>query len=64
MSRILWAFDILPATDERGQPILPDWWNYTNGFNSRPVSFGCRFIPRNENTIRAVWQDAKQKQSM
>ncbi|KAF8153046.1 cytochrome P450 [Crassisporium funariophilum] len=62
MSRILWAFDILPALDKDGKSVIPDSMNYTNGFNSRPVSFDCRFVPRNGQVkacIEADWQAAK-----
>lgn len=62
ISRILWAFDIKPAIDEYGRQILPDVNNYTNGFNSRPVSFECRLIPRNgkiKALIEAGWEGAK-----
>ncbi|TFK75624.1 cytochrome P450 [Pluteus cervinus] len=60
VARILWGFDILPS--ETGD--LPDSWNYTNGFNSRPVSFDCRLVPRNDRTvatIEAEWQNAQSK---
>ncbi|KAF8153047.1 cytochrome P450 [Crassisporium funariophilum] len=62
MSRILWAFNVLPALDENGKDIIPDSMNYTSGFNSRPVAFDCRFIPRNGKVkacIEAEWQAAK-----
>ncbi|KAH9474637.1 Cytochrome P450 monooxygenase 58 [Psilocybe cubensis] len=62
ISRILWAFDIKPAVDEHGQQIFPDVNNYTNGFNSRPVSFKCQLIPRNAKIkalIEAEWEGAK-----
>ncbi|KAI0321505.1 cytochrome P450 [Amylostereum chailletii] len=44
VSRILWAFEILPA-EGRG---LPDVWAFTNGFNSWPESFDARFVARGE----------------
>ncbi|KAF5321389.1 hypothetical protein D9619_000271 [Psilocybe cf. subviscida] len=46
IARLLWGFQIKPALDEKGNEIIPDCNAYTNGFNSRPVSFPCRFIPR------------------
>lgn len=44
VSRILWAFEILPA-EGKG---LPDVWAFTNGFNSWPESFDAQFIARGE----------------
>ncbi|CAA7266208.1 unnamed protein product [Cyclocybe aegerita] len=61
-ARMLWAFDIKPALDQDGKEIMPDSENYTNGFNSRPVSFDCRFIPRSSKIvacIEAEYQHAK-----
>ncbi|RPD53731.1 cytochrome P450 [Lentinus tigrinus ALCF2SS1-7] len=63
VARIIWAFDILPARDEHGGEILPDRWDFTNGFNSKPVSFRCIVKPR---TVRATeciqreWESAKE----
>ncbi|KAI0634094.1 cytochrome P450 [Trametes polyzona] len=64
MSRLLWAFDILPALDAAGKPVLPDPWNFTNGFNSRPVSFECRIRPRHLGVAPRVekeWEAAIEK---
>lgn len=54
IARFMWAFDILPALDAQGEPIIPDANNYTNGFNSKPVSFDCRIIPRNEKVVDVI----------
>lgn len=54
IARFMWAFDILPALDAQGKPIIPDSNNYTNGFNSKPVSFDCRIIPRNEKVVDVI----------
>ncbi|KAG5720474.1 Steroid 17-alpha-hydroxylase/17,20 lyase, partial [Termitomyces sp. T112] len=54
VSRILWAFDILPTIDSYGCEVLPDPWNFTDGFNSRPVSFSCRFVPRSAQTYACI----------
>lgn len=64
IARLLWGFDILPALDPMtGKPSLPDPHNYTDGFNSRPVSFDCRIVPRNEavkEVIRREYENAKE----
>ena len=53
MTRILWAFSILPALAEDESSIIPDRWAFTDRFNSRPVSFPCRLQVRNAK-VRAV----------
>ncbi|KAI0759801.1 cytochrome P450 [Irpex lacteus] len=44
---ILWAFDIQPPVDEKGECVLPptDQW-VDETVVVRPASFGCRFSPR------------------
>lgn len=62
ISKILWAFDILPATTEAGEPIIPDRWDFTNGFNSKPVSFPCTIKARSVEAAECVaneWEGAK-----
>lgn len=54
ISRILWAFDITPVVDANGNEIIPDSWNYTNGFNSRPVSFDCTITARNAKVVECL----------
>ena len=54
IARLMWAFDIQPALDAEGKPIIPDSTNYTDGFNSIPVSFQCRVVPRNEKVIETI----------
>ncbi|KAF8888758.1 cytochrome P450 [Infundibulicybe gibba] len=64
IARVLWAFDVLPQLDDKGQPILPDPDHFTNGFNSKPVSFDCRLVPRSPKTVECIesgWQAAKSK---
>ncbi|GLB41499.1 putative cytochrome p450 [Lyophyllum shimeji] len=59
VSRILWAFDILPAVDHGGNEVKPDPWNFTDGFNSRPVSFDCRLVPRNGRIAACIEEEYK-----
>ena len=64
MSRILWAFDILPAIGADGKHIIPDPWNFTNGFNSKPVSFPCTLKCRSSRAkecIEREWDAAKER---
>lgn len=59
VARILWAFDIQPAVDADGKAIIPDRWNYTNGFNSRPVSFQCIIKPRNQKVVECIEREVE-----
>ncbi|KAI9056287.1 cytochrome P450 [Trametes sanguinea] len=64
VARILWAFDILPALGADGKPIMPDPWNFTDGFNSKPVSFPCRIKARSASVMERVeneWRGAMQQ---
>ena len=61
-ARLLWAFDILPALNEHGEKVIPDSMNFTNGFNSKPVSFPCRFVPRNEKGLETIRNDYESAQ--
>lgn len=64
MSRILWAFNIEPATDASGKPIIPDPEKLTQGFVCQPVEFPAKITPRSEDTAKSVtkeWQDAKRE---
>ncbi|KAH9887564.1 cytochrome P450 [Cubamyces lactineus] len=52
---------IFVGLDEAGQPIMPDPWNFTDGFNSKPVSFPCRVKPRSPAVVECVeaeWKTA------
>ncbi|KAI0795537.1 cytochrome P450 [Abortiporus biennis] len=59
ISRLLWAFDIKPALDSNDCEVIPDSWNYTEGFNSRPVSFNCRFVPRNDKVVDVIRREGE-----
>lgn len=62
MSRILWAFKIEPALDEKGRPILPDPDRLTQGFVCMPEEFPARITPRSQARADMVikeWQEAE-----
>jgi len=64
IARLCWAFDISPSIDPQSkEPILPDTWNYTDGFNSKPVSFDCGFTVRNERIEECIISEWKGAQS-
>ncbi|KAJ8521498.1 hypothetical protein ONZ45_g1791 [Pleurotus djamor] len=59
MARILWGFDILPELDGDGREIVPDRWDFSDGFNSRPVSFKCRLQPRSSKVVKCIETEAE-----
>lgn len=62
ISRLLWGFDFVPATDAEGNLVLPDAERLTQGFVAMPEPFQAKITPRSERKaecIRRVWLDAK-----
>ncbi|KAJ7360682.1 cytochrome P450 [Mycena albidolilacea] len=52
--RVLWAFNIEPAKDERGNPIPLDIDNCTEGLTSHPNKFFASFIPRSAAHVETI----------
>ncbi|KAK3335186.1 cytochrome P450 [Cercophora scortea] len=48
ISRILWGFNIEPARDAQGNPIIPDQEKLTQGFVCMPEEFPAKITPRSE----------------
>ncbi|KAK3903560.1 O-methylsterigmatocystin oxidoreductase [Staphylotrichum tortipilum] len=48
VSRMLWGFDITPATGADGKPILPDPDRLTQGFVCQPEEFPVTIKPRSD----------------
>ncbi|KAK4160082.1 putative cytochrome P450 E-class, group I [Cladorrhinum sp. PSN259] len=48
VSRMLWGFNVTPALDANGKPILPDQEKLTQGFVCQPEEFPCTITPRSE----------------
>lgn len=64
MAGILWAFDISPAHDDRGRPILPDADRLTQGFVCLPEEYPATIRPRateKAELIRTEWKQAEGK---
>lgn len=62
ISRILWAFDILPREDEKGNKFLPDPSKITQGFVCMPERFNVVLKPRSVEravVIRETWEAAQ-----
>ncbi|KAJ7671682.1 cytochrome P450 [Mycena polygramma] len=60
VARILWAFEILPGADEKGNVILPSANDFTTGLITRPVPFPCCFQPRHGSAAEVVQSEAEQ----
>lgn len=64
MSRVLWAFNIDPALDDQGKPIIPDPDRLTQGFVCMPEEFPARITPRSKERAEMVareWKEAQEK---
>ncbi|KAK5172958.1 uncharacterized protein LTR77_003080 [Saxophila tyrrhenica] len=64
MARMLWAFDITPAMDASGQPIIPDQDKLTQGFVCMPEEYPATITPRSKaraDRVRSEWQHAQQE---
>ncbi|KAF2211351.1 hypothetical protein CERZMDRAFT_85519 [Cercospora zeae-maydis SCOH1-5] len=64
ISRILWAFDISPAKDGKGKPILPDPDKLTQGFVCMPEEFPATITPRSPERaaiVKAEWEKASKE---
>ena len=63
LARICWGFNIRPTRDPKtGKEILPDKYNYTDGFNSLPVSFDCDITVRNNKVKETIISEYKAAQ--
>lgn len=65
ISRILWAFDIAPALDEKTkQPIIPDGDRLTQGFVCMPEPYPANITPRSQEKADRVvkeWKEAQEE---
>ena len=62
ISRILWAFDILPAKDESGNDVIPDGSKLSQGFVCMPEPYQATIRPRSAEKaalIRKFWNEAQ-----
>ncbi|KFH45656.1 Fumitremorgin C synthase-like protein [Hapsidospora chrysogenum ATCC 11550] len=62
VARILWAFNIEPASDENGKPIIPDPDKLTQGFVCMPEEFPAKITPRSQARAEKVAQDWREAQ--
>ncbi|KAF8207028.1 cytochrome P450 [Mycena galopus ATCC 62051] len=57
--RILWAFEILPGCNEKGEVVIPSADDFTSGLVISPTPFPCRFEPRHGTTAEIVRNEAE-----
>uniref|UniRef100_A0A8H7KE77 Cytochrome P450 n=1 Tax=Bionectria ochroleuca TaxID=29856 RepID=A0A8H7KE77_BIOOC len=60
VARLLWAYNIQPGLDEKGQPVELDIFAYTESENTRPEPFKARFTPRSKETEQIILGDAEE----
>lgn len=61
ISRLMWAFDIEHVVDADGKNIEADPLAYSQGFNSGPLPFMARFVPRSkerQSEVQKQWKEA------
>ncbi|PNS18366.1 3-hydroxyphenylacetate 6-hydroxylase [Sphaceloma murrayae] len=58
IARLLWAFEILPGLDEKGDVVKPDIFAYSDSENMRPLPFAVRFVPRGEGRRAEIEREA------
>ncbi|KAK5560797.1 hypothetical protein LTR46_001105 [Exophiala xenobiotica] len=64
IARLAWAFDVNPATDSDGKPVIPDTDSYMSGFVVMPTPFKARLTPRSEKRaeiVRVEWKQAEEE---
>lgn len=62
ISRMLWAFNIVPMKDEAGKAILPDQERLTQGFVCMPEEYTANFVARSAARAKLVeeeWLEAE-----
>ncbi|KAM5352846.1 hypothetical protein ACJ41O_005568 [Fusarium nematophilum] len=57
-ARLIWAFNIQPGLDEKGQPVKLDIFAYTESENMRPEPFMARFTPRSDKIEEVIRKEA------
>ena len=59
---MLWSFDIAPALDEAGNPLLPDPDAFKSNLTARPAPFNFRLTTRNSEAGKAVLAEVIQSE--
>ncbi|KAF8163799.1 cytochrome P450 [Crassisporium funariophilum] len=57
ISRILWAFEIMPPRNENGDPVLPPTDDFIGGLVVRPRPFSYSFVSRSAHSRSLIEQE-------
>ncbi|KAI0353739.1 cytochrome P450 [Trametes cingulata] len=58
ITRLLWAFNIVPVLDADGKPVLPPADDFTSGLITRPNPFPCSFEVRGRHVEELIALEA------
>ncbi|KAK4118997.1 cytochrome P450 [Parathielavia appendiculata] len=64
IARILWAFEVKPALNDKGEKIDVDIFAFSDGFNSSPLPFECSIKPRSEGHARVIQREFQEAQAL
>ncbi|KAF8999598.1 cytochrome P450 [Cyathus striatus] len=59
ITRILWAFDVLPVKDNKGHPVVPPTDQFTTGLVSEPKPFRYELVVRRSERVPLILQEAE-----
>ena len=63
IARLLWAFNIEPAIDEKtGKEVELDTEAFTDGLVTRPLPFQVRFVPRSAKHVDVIRNENERAQ--
>ncbi|KAJ6449331.1 cytochrome P450 [Mycena sanguinolenta] len=57
---LIWAFNFTPATDESGNPIKPDTFDYEKGLSTAPQPFKCNITPRSPERVEIIEREFRE----
>ncbi|KAF9872978.1 cytochrome P450 [Colletotrichum karsti] len=60
IARMLWAFEVKPAKDEKGRDCEVDIFACSDGFNSSPLPFPCSITPRSPHHADVIEREHRE----
>ncbi|KAL2786629.1 cytochrome P450 [Aspergillus keveii] len=58
LGRLIWAFNVQPGLDDKGEQVKLDIFAYTESENQRPEPFRVRFTPRSDKIRQLLLDEA------